>query len=76
MAHEELNNAIRKYFTHTLSLSVGFHTDTNSGKLGKELIRGTDNIFYILLEIFRKLMPALFTIVLLIPCMLFLEWRL
>ncbi len=76
MAHEEFNTVIRKYFSHTLSLSVWFHSDTNSGKLGKELVRWADNIFYILLEVFRKLIPALFTILLLIPCMLLLEWRL
>lgn len=76
MAHEEFNSVIRRYFTHTLSLSVWFHTDTNSGKLGKELVRWADNIFVIFLEFFRKLMPSVFAIILLIPYMLFLEWKL
>lgn len=75
MAHEEFSRAIRSYFTHTLHLSIGYHTDTNSGKLTKELMRGSDNIFYILLEMFRKLLPAIVTILLMIPILLFLDWR-
>ena len=30
MAHEEFNTIIRKYFMHTLDLSIGYHVNTNS----------------------------------------------
>lgn len=76
MAHEEFNKVITKYFTHTLSLSMGFHTSTSSGKMSKELIRGSDNIFYTHLELFRQVMPRVFTIILLIPLIIYLNVKL
>lgn len=75
LAHEEFNNCITRFFSHTMQLSMAFHTSTSSGKMSKELIRGSDNLFYTHLEFFRKVMPEIFTIILLVPLIIYLNWK-
>lgn len=75
MAHEEFNNCITSFFSHSMQLSMAYHTSTSSGKISKELIRGSDNLFYTTLEVFRKVMPEVFTVTMLIPLILFLNWK-
>lgn len=75
MAHEEFNNCITRFFSHTMQLSMAFHTSTSSGKMSKELIRGSDNLFYTHLDFFRKVMPEIFTIILLVPLIIYLNWK-
>ena len=75
VAHEEFNKSITDFFSHSMLLSMNFHTNTSSGKMSKDLIRGTDNIFYTHLEFFRKVLPEIFTVIFLIPLIIYLNWK-
>lgn len=75
MAHEEFNNSITSFFSHTMQLSMAYHTSTSSGKMSKELIRGTDNLFYAHLEFFRKVMPEIFMLLFITPLIMILNWK-
>lgn len=74
--HQEFNKIIIKSFSHILELSMKYHTNSNSWELVKKLVRWIDCIFYSQLDIFRRLMPDIFTIVILIPLVLILNWKL
>jgi len=76
MSHEEWNSSIFSFFQHTLNLSMKFYSNSNSWELVKKITKGTDGIFYTQLEFFRKVLPELLTIILLIPLVLFLNWKL
>lgn len=76
MAHTEFNRSVFSFFTHTLNLAMRFHMDASSGQLVKKITRGTDGIFQNQLNFFRRVMPSLFTIIILIPAVLYFNWKL
>jgi ATP-binding cassette subfamily B protein len=71
MTHAYFNQSVSQYFSYVLSLPLQFHTDIHSGKLSKILQKGTDNIFWIQLEFFRKIFPEIITIICVIPLVLY-----
>ena len=42
------------YFQHVLALPLSFHGDTQSGRLMKVMLVGTDNLFGLWLGFFRE----------------------
>ena len=74
--HEEFNKVILWLFDHILELSIRFHTNSNSGEMVKKLIRWSDCIFYSQLDLLRRIFPDIFTMLILIPLIIFLNWKL
>ncbi len=72
-AHFYVQESISWFFNHTLDLSLRFHLNANSGQLVKKITRGVDGIFRIQLEIFRKALPSIFIVLIMIPLVLYLH---
>ncbi len=76
LAHEELDKNIFSFYKHVQKLSMRFHLDSDSGQLVKKITKGTDGIFEMHLNIFRRAMPSIFIVICLIPVVLFLNLKL
>ena len=68
--------AMSRYFGHVLSMPPSFHGDTQSGKLLKTMISGTEGLFSAWLLFFRDQLATMLSAAVLLPLTLFLNWRL
>ena len=50
--------------------------DSDSGQLVKKITKGTDGIFEMQLNVFRRAMPSILIVLVLIPVVLFLNFKL
>lgn len=71
LAHFYVEEAIFNFFNHTLNLSMRFHMNSNSGQLVKKITKWVDGIFETQLNTFRRALPSIFTIIVLIPAVLY-----
>ncbi|MDA9129168.1 ATP-binding cassette domain-containing protein [Candidatus Gracilibacteria bacterium] len=71
ISHDGYTKNITSFFTHVQNLSMRFHMDTNSGELVKKITRGVDGLLRTHLDIFRRITPSAFTLILLIPVVLY-----
>jgi len=76
MAHRNRLVVMGRYFQHVLSLPLSFHGDTQSGRLIKIMLMGSDNLFGLWLSFFREHLITFIGAVVLLPLTLFLNWRL
>ena len=76
MAHRRRLAAMAHYFEHVLSLPLSYHSDTHSGRLLKVMLQGTDNLFGIWLSFFREHLSTFVAVLVLLPCSLFINWKL
>jgi ATP-binding cassette subfamily B protein len=76
MAHRNRLVVMGGYFQHVLSLPLSFHGDTQSGRLIKIMLMGSDNLFGLWLSFFRDHLITFIGAVVLLPLTLFLNWRL
>jgi ATP-binding cassette, subfamily B, beta-glucan exporter len=76
MAHRNRLEAMSRFYGHVLSLPLSFHGDTQSGRLIKMMLGGTDALFSIWLTFFREQLAAFVTAVVLLPLTVLLNWRL
>ncbi|MBN8875047.1 MAG: glucan ABC transporter ATP-binding protein/ permease [Rhodospirillales bacterium] len=76
LAHRHRIKAMGRYFRHVLALPLSFHGDTQSGRLIKTMLAGTDGLFGTWLVFFRDQLSTLLSAVVLLPLTLFLNWRL
>ncbi len=76
LSHEEFNNNVRGFFSRVMNLSMRFHMDANSWQLVKKVTKGTDGMFEVRLNIFRRMIPSIFTIFIMIPIVLYFNWKL
>jgi len=76
MAHRNRLLVMGGYFQHVLSLPLSFHGDTQSGRLIKIMLMGSDNLFGLWLSFFRDHLITFIGAVVLLPLTLFLNWRL
>jgi len=76
MAHRNRLIVMGGYFQHVLSLPLSFHGDTQSGRLIKIMLMGSDNLFGLWLSFFREHLITFIGAVVLLPLTLFLNWRL
>jgi ATP-binding cassette subfamily B protein len=76
MAHRNRLIVMGSYFQHVLSLPLSFHGDTQSGRLIKIMLMGSDNLFGLWLSFFREHLITFIGAVVLLPLTLFLNWRL
>jgi glucan exporter ATP-binding protein len=76
LAHRNRLLAMSRYYEHVLSLPLSFHGDTQSGRLMKSMISGTDGLFGVWLVFFRDQLSTFISVIVLLPLTLFLNWRL
>ena len=76
LAHRNRLLAMSKYFGHVLSLPLSFYGDTQSGRLIKAMIAGSESLFGVWLTFFRDHLATLLSVVVLLPLTLFINWKL
>jgi ATP-binding cassette subfamily B protein len=76
LAHRNRIAALGRYFRHVLNLPAAFHGDTQSGRLIKVMLTGTDALFGTWLVFFRDQLATFLSALVLLPLTLLLNWRL
>ena len=76
LTHEEYDKNVFSFFNHIECLSMRFHTNANSGQLVKKITKWVDGIFQTQLDFIRRVMPNVFTILILIPLVLYFNLKL
>lgn len=76
MAHRNRLAVMSRYFEHVLSLPLSFHGDTQSGRLMKVMLVGSDNLFGLWLSFFREHLTTFIAALVLLPLTLVMNWRL
>lgn len=76
MAHRNRLKVMHDYFQHVLSLPLSFHGDTQSGRLMKIMLVGTDNLFGLWLGFFREHIITFVSLIVLLPLTMAMNWRL
>ena len=76
MAHRNRLVVMGRYFQHVLSLPLSFHGDTQSGRLMKVMLLGSDNLFGLWLSFFREHLVTFIAALVLLPLTMTLNWRL
>ena len=76
MSHDEYDNYIKAFYDKVLELSMRFHLNSNSWLLVKQITKWTDGIFEVQLNFFRRILPNIFTIVILMPMVLYFNMKL
>jgi len=76
MAHRNRLAMMSRFFEHVLSLPLSFHGDTQSGRLMKVMLVGSDNLFGLWLSFFREHLTTFIAALVLLPLTLMMNWRL
>ncbi len=76
MAHRNRLKVMHEYFQHVLALPLSFHGDTQSGRLMKIMLVGTDNLFGLWLGFFREHIITFVSLIVLLPLTMAMNWRL
>ena len=76
LAHRNRLLAMSKYYGHVLSLPLSFYGDTQSGRLIKAMIAGSESLFGVWLTFFRDHLATLVSVGVLLPMTLLINWKL
>lgn len=76
LAHRRRLAAMTMYFEHAIALPPSYLGEQHSGRLMKVMLRGTDNLFSMWLSFFREHLSAIFSLMVLVPTALYMNWRL
>ncbi|MDB5368688.1 MAG: cyclic beta,2-glucan transporter [Roseomonas sp.] len=76
MAHRNRMAVMHRYYQHVLAMPPAFHGDTQSGRLMKVMLVGSDNLSHLWLSFFREHLTTALAAGLLLPMTLVLNWRL
>ena len=76
LSHKIFHKNIKLFYEKVLDLSMGFHNNSNSWELVKKITKWADNIFETGHDLFRKSLSEFFTIIILIPLVLYLNLKL
>ena len=76
LAHRNRLRAMSRYYSHVLSLPLSFYGDTQSGRLMKAMIAGSESLFGVWLTFFRDHLATILSAVVLLPLTLFINWKL
>ncbi len=76
MAHRNRLSVMNRYFQHVIAMPLSFHGDTQSGRLMKVMLVGSDNLFAIWLSFFREHLTTFIGLLVLLPMTLLMNWRL
>lgn len=75
LAHRRRLAAMSSYFEHAIALPPTFLGEQHSGRLMKVMLRGTDQLFHLWLSFFREHLGAIFSLCVLIPSALYMNWQ-
>ena len=76
LAHRNRLLAMSRYYGHVLSLPLSFYGHTQSGRLIKAMIAGSESLFGVWLTFFRDHLATMLSVVVLLPLTLFINWKL
>ncbi len=76
LAHRNRLLMMHRFFQHVLSLPLSFHGDTQSGRVIKVMLVGSEHLFGIWLNFFREHLLTFISVLVLLPLTVFLNWRL
>jgi len=76
LAHRNRLQAMSRFYGHVLGLPLSFHGDTQSGRLMKTMISGSDGLFGTWLVFFRDQLSTYLSVLVLLPLTLLMNWRL
>ncbi len=76
LAHRNRLQAMSRYYGHVLSLPLSFYGDTQSGRLIKAMIAGSESLFGVWLTFFRDHLATILSVLVLLPMTLFINWKL
>jgi ATP-binding cassette subfamily B protein len=76
LAHRRRHFILGEYVEHVLHLPLAQQTKTHSGRLMKVMLQGTDALWGRWLSFFREHLAAIFSLIILIPIALYINWRL
>jgi ATP-binding cassette subfamily B protein len=75
MAHRRRLGTMAIYFEHAIKLPPSYLGEQHSGRLMKVMLRGTDQLFAMWLSFFREHLGAIFSLIVLVPAALYMNWR-
>jgi len=76
LAHRRRLAAISAFFEHAIALPLAFHGQHHTGRLLRIMHGGTSNLFGLWLGFFREHLATLFSIVVMVPLALQMNWKL
>ena len=76
LAHRNRLAQMGRFYDHVLALPLSFHGDTQSGRLIKIMISGSDGLFWFWLTFFREQFATFVSTLVLLPLTMILNWRL
>ncbi|MBR0654726.1 glucan ABC transporter ATP-binding protein/ permease [Plastoroseomonas arctica] len=76
MAHRNRLIVMHDFFQHVLGLPLSFHGDTQSGRLMKVMLVGSDNLFGLWVAFFREHLTTFIAALVLLPMTMAMNWRL
>ena len=76
LAHRRRLATMALFFEHALDLPMSFHSATHSGRSLKIMIESSTGMFVVYLSLFRENLPALLSLIVVLPLSLWLNWRL
>ena len=76
LAHRNRLRAMSQYYGHVLSLPLSFYGDTQSGRLIKAMIAGSESLFGVWLTFFRDHLATILSALVLLPLTMFINWKL
>lgn len=76
LSHRRRLAVMANYYEHVLNLPQAFHTESHSGGLLKVMLEGTNGMGSLWLSFFREHCSSLFTLVIMLPFTLYINWRL
>ena len=76
LAHRNRLRVMNQYYSHVLSLPLSFYGDTQSGRLMKAMIAGSESLFGVWLTFFRDHLATILSVIVLLPMTLFINWKL
>ncbi len=76
LAHRRRLAIMAMFFEHALELPLSFHAATHSGRSLKIMIESSTGMFAVYLSLFRENLPALLSLLVVMPIAIWLNWRL
>ena len=76
LAHRRRLAIMAMFFEHALELPLSFHAGTHSGRSLKIMIESSTGMFAVYLSLFRENLPALLSLLVVMPIAMWLNWRL
>ncbi len=75
LAHRQYQVVRTMFFEHVLQLPLSYYTGSHSGRLVKVMMTGTNTLWGLWLAFFREHFASLVSVIILMPALMFINWR-